>query len=172
MIATANGIQSLSVPVETPKTDKCLTKDIRISDHGKWRHIHWNALVSAYGMSPFFEYYEEDFAPFYTQKFQFLFDLNEQLRSIVCELLEISPKVHFSSVYQPDVSNDYRETIRPKHPVIDNSFNPQPYYQVFRKKHGFLPNLSIVDLLFNMGPEAVILIENYASHQQYIQDVF
>ena len=159
MIATANGIQSLSVPVETPVTGKCLTKDIRISDHGNWRHIHWNALVSAYGMSPFFEYYEDDFALFYKQKNQFLFDFNEQLRSVVCELLDIYPKVNFSAVFHPDVLNDYRETIRPKHPGIDNTFYPQPYYQVFREKHGFLPNLSIIDLLFNMGPEAVIVLQ-------------
>ena len=81
-IAAANGPLSLSVPIVKPDTLKCPTKDIRISDHGNWRHLHWNALVSAYNMSPFFEYYEEDFAPFYEKKYKFLFDFNEEYRTI------------------------------------------------------------------------------------------
>ena len=158
MIATANGIQSLSVPVEHPETEKCLTKDIRISDHGNWQHIHWNALVSGYGMSPFFEYYEDDFAPFYRQKYRFLIDFNEQLRSTICELLDIHPDVSYTTEYHPEIADDFRTAIRPRQPVVDNTFMPKPYYQVFREKHGFLPNLSIIDLLFNMGPEAVMVL--------------
>jgi len=159
MIAAANGIQTITVPVEHPKTDKILTKDIRISDHGNWRHIHWNALVSAYGMSPFFEYYEDDFAPFYTQKYHFLFDFNEQLRMTICALLDIRPNIDYTAEYLPAVTNDFRTTIRPRQPVADASFSPQRYYQAFNGKHGFLPNLSIVDLLFNMGPEATIVLK-------------
>lgn len=64
IIAGANGPLPLSVPIVKPDTLKCLTKDIRISDHGNWRHLHWNAIVSAYNSTPFFEYYEDDFAPF------------------------------------------------------------------------------------------------------------
>jgi hypothetical protein len=164
MIATANGIQSLSVPVENPKTDKCPIKDIRISDHGKWRHLHWQALVSAYGMSPFFEYYQDDFAPFYERKHEFLFDLNEQLRLLVCELLDIQPNVKYTTAYNTVVQHDFREIIRPKHTGIDDSFKPQPYYQVFQHKYGFLPNLSIVDLLFTMGPEAVLVLKRSDSY--------
>jgi len=159
MIATANGIQSLTVPIENPSTDKCPIKDIRISDHGKWRHLHWQALVSAYGMSPYFEYYMDDFAPFYECTYHFLFDLNEQLRLVVCKLLDIQPVVNFTTEYHPSPLYDFREIIRPKHPVRDKTFEPQPYYQVFREKHGFLKNLSIVDLLFNMGPEAVLVLQ-------------
>ena len=168
MIATANGIQLITVPIENPQTEKCLTKDIRISDHGNWQHIHWNALVSAYGMSPFFEYYEDDFVPFYRQKHHFLFDFNEQLRVIICELLDISPKIDYTAEYLHDVTDDFRTTIRPRQPVEDHSFNPNPYYQVFREKHGFLPNLSIVDLLFNMGPEAaMVLKESISNYNNY-----
>ena len=159
MIATTNGIQSLAIPVENPQTDKILIRDIRISEHGNWRHLHWHALMSAYGMSPFFEYYSDDFAPFYEQKFQFLFDLNEQLQMTVCQLLAIQPNINFTTDYQTAISNDFRYLIRPKHAGTDNSFEPQPYYQVFQTKYGFLPNLSIVDLLFNMGPESVLILQ-------------
>ena len=68
-------------------------KDIRISDHGNWRHLHWNALETAYRNSPFFEYYADDFLPFYTQKWDFLFDFNEAIRAKVCELIDLHPKV-------------------------------------------------------------------------------
>lgn len=159
-IAAANGPQSLSIPIVNYATPKCLTKDIRISDHGNWRHLHWNAICSAYNLSPFFEYYEEDFAPFYQHKYTFLFDFNEELRQTVCRLLNIETPVIYTEDYQPDVPNDYREIIRPKHPGEDPDFTALPYYQVFREKHGFLQNLSIIDLLFNLGPESVLILRD------------
>ncbi len=159
-IAAAGGSLSLSIPIVKPDTEKCLTRDIRISDHGNWRHLHWNALVSAYGMSPYFEYYEEDFAPFYEKKYEFLFDFNEELRLTVCRLLDLQPNVAYTETYLPEVEKDFREIIRPKHPGTDPGFAAQPYYQVFRDKHGFIPNLSIADLLFNMGPEALLVLRD------------
>ncbi|MDR1408497.1 MAG: WbqC family protein [Tannerella sp.] len=152
LIASANGIQLLSVPVEKP-SGKCPTKDIRISEHGHWRHQHWQALVSAYGASPFFEYYRDDLAPFYRRKYVFLLDFNEALRETVCALLDIRPAVRHSTHYEASVPHDFREIIRPGRPVRDDTFHPCPYHQVFAARHGFLPNMSIVDLLFNMGPE-------------------
>ncbi|MDR2764519.1 MAG: WbqC family protein [Tannerella sp.] len=164
LIAGANGIQALTVPVEKPLTEKCLIRDIRISDHGHWRHLHWQALVSAYGLSPFFEYYQDDFAPFYARKFDFLFDFNEALRQLICELADLRPDIRFTSHYEPALPNDFRESIRPKHTDADRSFLPKPYYQVFGEKHGFLPNLSIVDLLFNMGTETIIVLQQSVLH--------
>lgn len=159
-IAAANGPLSLSIPIVKPDTLKCLTKDIRISDHGNWRHLHWNAIVSAYNMSPFFEYYEDDFAPFYEKKFEFLFDYNEELRQLVCDLFDLHPHIIYTDEYIPEVSNDFRETIRPKREEEDPTFLPQPYYQVFQDKSGFLPNLSCIDLLFNMGPEGLLTLRD------------
>ncbi|MDR1103377.1 MAG: WbqC family protein, partial [Tannerella sp.] len=159
LIAGANGVQALTVPVEKPPTEKCLMRDVRISDHGHWRHLHWQALTSAYGLSPFFEYCQDDFAPLYARKFDFLFDFNEALRQRVCELADLHPDVRFTPAYEPSVPNDFRESIRPKHPGTDKTFLPKPYPQVFGEKHGFLPNLSIVDLLFNMGPETVTVLQ-------------
>ena len=159
-IAAANGPLSLSVPIIKPDSLKCLTKDIRISDHGNWRHLHWNALCSAYNMSPFFEYYADDFAPFYEKRFTFLLDFNEQLRELICSLLDISPDIRQTETYEPTVAHDFRESIQPRHPLPDPYFTLRPYYQVFQEKFGFQPNLSIVDLLFNMGPESLLYLSN------------
>lgn len=159
LIAAANGPLSLSIPIVKPDTLKCLTKDIRISDHGNWRHLHWNAISSAYNSSPFFEYYEDDFAPFYEKKYDFLFDFNEELRQMVCNLLDIHPHVVFTTDFETEVENDFRG-ISPKRESGDPEFCPKPYYQVFKDKHGFIPNLSIIDLLFNTGNEGILVLRD------------
>lgn len=166
IIAAANGAQALTVPIEKPQTLKCLTKDIRISDHGNWRHLHWNALVSAYNMSPFFEYYEDDFAPFYEKKYEFLLDFNETLREVVCELIDMQPNIRETTEYRHTAEHDFRNIISPKGTQTDNDFVPAEYYQVFKNKYGFLSNLSIVDLLFNMGPESSLILKNSIRHGQ------
>ena len=162
-IATTNGIQALTVPIV--RDESPLIKDIRIRDHGNWRHLHWNAIKSAYGESPFFEYYQDDIRPFFEKRWDYLLDFNEAIREVVCDLLDIHPNVSLTSDYSPSTlhlppstKTDYREAINPKHPAPDPDFTPKPYYQVYANKHGFLPNLSILDLLMNMGPESIFYL--------------
>ena len=159
LIATANGVQALTVPVEH-NDDKTLVKDLRISDHNQWRRIHWNALQSAYSESPFFEYYADDIRPFFEKRYDFLIDFNEAIRETVCKLIDIQPQTEYTSAYnsQWQESADYRDVIHAKHPLPDNDFEAKPYWQVFQHKHGFLANLSILDLLFCMGPESVFYL--------------
>ena len=156
-IATANGVQALTVPVEKPGTPGQLVKDVRISNHGNWRHIHWNALVSAYNRSPFFEYYADDFRPFYEKTYPFLVEYNEALQAMIGGLFDIHPRITYTEKYEPEVDNDFRTLSAGRTPDAD-PVATRPYYQVFRDKHGFLPNLSIVDLLFNMGPESILFL--------------
>lgn len=163
-IAAPDGELALSIPTVKPDTLKCPLRDIRISDHGNWRHLHWNAIESAYNHTPYFEYYKDDFRPFYEKKYEFLADFNEELCRLVCSLIDLQPTVERTTEYRPLPSqdeDDFRERIHPKKDfrLEDPAFFPQPYYQVFQERHGFLPNLSIIDLLFNMGPESLLVLQ-------------
>ena len=157
VIATTQGTQALTVPIERYDGLKCEMRDIRISDHGAWRHLHWNALVSAYGESPFFEFYADDLRPFFEKRWQFLYDYDLAITEKMCELLDIQPNYELCTMHD-ELTKDFRTSINPKHPLPDLDFAPRPYYQVYRQKHGFLPNLSILDLLFNMGPESIFFL--------------
>jgi hypothetical protein len=166
VIASANGIQTLSIPILKPDSLKCPTKDIRIAPHGNWQHLHWNAMVSAYNSTPFFEYYADDFRPFYEKPCQYLFDFNEALRELTCSLLDINPAISYSSAYitNPQAGElDLREAIHPKKESFIRNF--KPYYQMFENKLGFQKNLSIIDLLFNMGTEAVLTLNDPQSYK-------
>ena len=162
VIPTTNGLQSLSIPVTTiadAPISKTSMKDIRISDHGNWRHVHWNALSSAYGESPFFEYYQDDIRPFFEKKWEFLIDFNMEITQKMNELLDIHPTMSLTDefVSSKDDVVDFRDVIRPKHPG-DDDFNPKRYYQVYQHKFDFQPNMSILDLLFNEGNEAIFYL--------------
>ena len=197
LIPTTNGPLSLTIP--TNHNTSLAMKDIRISDHANWRHVHWNALLSAYGESPFFEYYQDDIRPFYEKKYEFLFDFNMEITEKMIELLDIRPKISITNEYiqseelkvksieseelkvkseefnglanhKVQSSNlkvqskevqsiaDFREAIRPKKPLPDAEFESKRYYQVYEQKFGFQPNMSILDLLFNEGNEAIFYL--------------
>lgn len=163
VIAGPAGRQALTVPVERPGGGKTPMRDVRISEHGNWRHLHWAALVTAYEGSPFFEYYADDFRPFYERRYGFLVDFNAALQDTVLDLLGLDVRVERSRDYVEPAPGlaDCRALISPKTGwEADVAFRPAEYYQVFSARHGFLPNLSVVDLLFNMGPEARLVLRD------------
>jgi hypothetical protein len=157
-ILTANGKMDLNIPVE--KAGKTIIRDIRISEHGNWQSLHWKALESAYSSSPFFEYYSDDLRPFYEKKFNYLFEFNNLIQQKILELIDIQPVVNCSISYESKTSvavSDFRTLIHPKkEPLLDLP----SYYQVFETKNGFIKNASIVDVLFNLGPESLLYLES------------
>ena len=163
VIDTPNGPLNLTVPVEKTHNGSRLVRDLRISNHGNWKHLHWNALVSSYYNTPFFEYYQDDFRPFYEKDYDFLIDMNEDILMKCLELIDLpihalTRTTEYRATY--DTATDCRATISPKADFReDSTFYPQPYYQMFSHLHGFLPNLSIADLLFNMGPESLLVLQ-------------
>ena len=158
VIASPGGQLSLTIPTADTGGGKTLMKDVRISDHGNWRHVHWNAFEAAYRHSPFFDYYADEFHEFYKTEYEYLIDFNRDLAKWVCRQIDIEPNVTYTECYvaNPADADDFRERI---HPKKESSYKPRRYWQVFSERYGFLPNLSIADLLFNMGPEAIIVLD-------------
>lgn len=161
-ILTSNGIQTLSIPVE--KSEKTAIKDIKISTHDNWQQLHWRAIESAYSSSPFFEYFCDEYHPFYGKRWNFLLDFDLEIESKTLELLNFKAvNIELSTRYIEEGDDeiiDYRKELQPK--KFDVSLHNElsaPYYQVFDDKYGFTPNLSIIDLLFNMGNESKLYLK-------------
>ena len=157
-ILTANGVMNLTIPVEKVSGEKVLDKDVRISSTD-WQRVHWNAIESAYNNSPFFLYYEDDIRPMYEKKFEFLLDFNLQLQEILVSLLGLNTNFKLTESYIDLHENDLREVLSPKYKCEITNFNSVPYYQVFKERFGFVENLSVFDLLFNMGNESVLILD-------------
>ena len=165
-IATPTGAQALTIPVVREGASHTTTEHVRISNHGNWKHLHWNAITSAYESSPYFEYYMDDFLEVFNRPYEYLTDFNEALRNLVLSLLSLETPVNSSLEYINTATlempyTDLRPLLSPKVDLsIDSDFSSTPYYQVFTERAGFIPNLSIIDLLFNLGPESRMVLKD------------
>ena len=159
VIAGANGRLNLIVPVKR-KIGKNKLKEVRVDNSQNWRKLHWKSLESAYRTSPYFEYFEHDFYPIYMiNKYDFLLDLNKDIQVVILKNLQIEVPIIYSSSYIDNVDGciDLRKDIHPKKSP-SKFYNSPIYTQVFQDKMNHIPNLSILDLLFNEGPMAYELL--------------
>ena len=165
VILTSGGPLRLTIPLDEGRDRHRLYKDIRISYSEDWQRHHWRSIRSAYQNSPYFEHYESDLSPFYTTRYEFIFDYNTLLMNTVSKLLGLQTEITFTQQYekQPESNiNDLRSAIHPN-PAKDHSahlITIHPFYQVFADRNGFNPNVSIVDLLFNEGPAGIDILKN------------
>lgn len=158
----ANGKQQLTVPLEHSKSaEKIKTRDIKIDNNFDWQKLHFKALQSAYSSSPFFEFYEDDLVPLFETKHEFLLDLNFKTFEVLCASMQVAFDFKKTTAYQTEIitKNDFRYLANAKK---EEDYPLENYVQVFDDKHGFISNLSILDLLFNEGPIAM----NYLERQQ------
>ncbi len=166
-IALPDGALRLSVPIEKGRQQRRPLKDIKIAYTHRWRSLHWTSLCTAYRSSPYFEYYEDDLAPLYEQKFTYLVEFNQAINQQILSLLQISesdlqitPTQTFQKVYTDENILDFRSAILPQQHRCrkDELFTPPVYHQVFENKTQFIPNLSIYDLMFAEGPNTVDIL--------------
>lgn len=161
VIMNGNGVLNLIIPtVHDQKMG--VVKEVRIEYVTPWQRAHWRSIESAYNNTPFYLYYKDALKPFFEQKFDYLFDFNTQLTQTLLKLLQVAVNVGFTQSFSPYEDDDLRLEIHPKKarkPDYRYRLN-NPYYQVFEDKFGFIPNLSVIDLLFNEGPQAA----NYLQH--------
>jgi WbqC-like protein family len=156
-IQTTNKIDTLTVPVKNGNA-KVLIRDLRIDYHQDWTRRHWGAIHSAYGKSPFFEFYSDYFRVLIERKPDFLFDFNLDLLTICLKLLRLEKTIIFTENYEKDVKNDFRGLIHPKKSFAENQvYKPVIYRQNFGNE--FEPNLSIADLLFCQGNQALSILQ-------------
>lgn len=153
-----NGVCNLIIPIKKQlSVDKCKMKDVRIAYDENWQLRHWRTLEATYRNSAYFEFYEDRFKPFYFQKkYDFLVDYNNELLKMTLEILKIQLAYSLSNQYIATIQDttDYREKITPKEKQLLGTTIIEPYFQVFRERNGFTPNMSIIDVLFNYGEEA------------------
>jgi hypothetical protein len=154
-IYSANGIQLLNIPIKHSRDSRQKTKDVKIELHFDWQKQHFKSLEAAYRGSPFFEFFEAEIRPVFSKKYEFLIDLNFEAFEIVLKCLRM--KINYSKTTQylsqtdPSKGEDFRNLVDGKR---DNSTFTK-YTQVFDDKHGFINNLSVLDLIFNEGKYAM-----------------
>ncbi|MEQ3655154.1 MAG: WbqC family protein [Dokdonia sp.] len=159
-IATATGQLTLTIPI-LHRSDSAqrhqLTQEVSIENQFKWQRNHWRSLKTAYQTSPYFEYYEDEFEPLYHTQWELLSDFHTACRAVILEALQLEVSINASTEYfKTPEQTDLRQLINckrePNYPLL-------AYHQLFEDKHGYLKNLSILDLLFNQGPSALSYLE-------------
>ncbi|WP_233555676.1 WbqC family protein [Pontibacter oryzae] len=158
-VLTAQGVQPLSVPVVKGNSQvKTLITQIEIDYSQKWQQVHWRTIQAAYGRAPYFEFYSDYLKAVYDQQHKFLFELNVDLLKLYLKLLKLNRNVDFTAFYQveaPSSVHDMRNRIHPK--IYPDNLHVKPYMQVFGKQ--FVPELSIIDLLFTQGPASLSYLQ-------------
>ena len=160
----AEGVQTLSFPiVHEGGTHKIPISQIRIDYKTPWVQQHEKSIISAYGTSAYFEYYQDELFAILENKYEKLFDLNMALLKFFIEKTGIKVDLRLTEDYlvEPEME-DFREKIHPKRPntILQDLGLEKPYFQVFAPKYGFMKDLSIMDLLFNEGPDSIMFLKN------------
>lgn len=163
IIAGANGLINLTVPLENGREQKKLIKEVKISNLGNWQQQHWRSIFSCYGNSPFFEFYRDWLEGFYKKEFFWLFDMNLEVLYWLKKVLAIPGEISLSESFLKDYPanmSDHRNIWQPKN--FQQKEGLIKYFQVFEDKIGFQKNLSILDILFCEGPRSGQLLKESA----------
>lgn len=157
-IYSPNGVQLLNIPVKNSIDRHQKYRDVRIENDFGWQKNHFKSLEAAYRTSPFFEYFEDDFRPLFEKKHEFLMDLNLATFDLVNDALGVQFSIEKTTEYFHEITHlkDFRSLANGK----KDTTQIEEYTQVFNEKHGFINNLSILDLLFNEGRYAVDYLKN------------
>lgn len=155
----ANGKLTLNIPVTHSQKNRQKYRDVKIFNEEKWQSLHWKSLLSAYKTSPFFEYYEDDLQPLFHQKANYILDFNFKCFETICECLQLEINSSKTQTFVKTIEDktDFRFLVNAKKELPQDF---KPYTQVFSNKHGYINNLSILDLLFNEGPNALNYLES------------
>ena len=155
----ANGKLGLFIPVIHSHKNRELFKDVKISYESNWMVLHLKSLQSAYRSSPYFEYFEDDFIKLYSKKEKFLADFNIKCIKLISNLLDLNLDFKISNEYV-EKTNDIIDLRDLSNARKEKKIETPKYIQVFESKHGYINNLSIIDLIFSEGPNSVSLITN------------
>ena len=156
----ANGKLSLNIPVRYSQKNRQNTKEIEIENSSKWQSIHWKSIESAYKTSPFFEFYEDDFKVLFENPKELLLDFNLECIAVINSCIGFDPLLSYSEQFLKTTSQpDYRFLVNARK---ESKIETKPYIQVFQEKHGVINNLSILDLLFNEGPNTLNYLKNHS----------